>query len=59
MQTRGMFKSLGTRTIGGKLVAVAEHKLMKYYRIGTCNIPAMSIDEAIEKYLTCQERAAK
>lgn len=56
MKTRGLFKKLGTRTIDGRVMTIAEHKLMAYFRIGTTNIPAASMTEAIEKYEHYLER---
>lgn len=56
---RNDYKPLGTRTINGNRVKIAEHKDINYYRIGTCNIPAMTLDDAIAKYVTCQERRAR
>lgn len=56
MKIRGMFTSLGTRTIAGRRVQVAQHKRMNYFRIGTCNIPADTLEGAIEKYQACQAR---
>lgn len=56
---RNDYKPLGTRTINDKRVKVAEHKHINYFRIGTCNIPAMNLDAAIAKYVECQERRAR
>lgn len=56
---RNDYKRIGTRTINGKRVAVAEHKDINYFRIGTCNIPAENLDAAIAKYVECQERRAR
>lgn len=56
MKTKGQFKSLGTRTVNGRRVAVAEHKLMRFFRIGTCNIAAVTLDEAMEKFVACKAK---
>ena len=59
MKTRGTLKPLGSRTILGKRVAISEYINVRFYRIGQCNIQASTLDEAIEKYVTCKTRDAK
>lgn len=56
MKQRGELKSLGTRTILGKRVTISEYKNVRYYRIGTCNIPAENVDEAVERYIACKTK---
>jgi hypothetical protein len=56
---RNDYKPLGTRTILGQRTKIAEHKDLNYYRIGVCNIPAMTLEDAIAKYVECQQRRAK
>ncbi len=57
MKTRGNLKHLCTKTILGKRVQISEFKNVRFYRLGTCNIQASSIDEAIEKYVACREKS--
>ncbi len=51
---RNDYKRIGSRTIDGKRVTVSEHKDLAYWRLGQCNIPAKTLDEAIEKFKKCK-----
>lgn len=54
MKTRGLYKDVKLVTIGKSRKMLQEHKTLNYFRFGSCNIPAMSADEAIQKFTECQ-----
>jgi len=59
VKTRGNLKHIGSRTILGKRVQISEFINVRFYRIGSCNIQASSVEEAIERYVECTTARAK
>ena len=55
---RNEFHKIGSLVLNGKRAAILEHKHLAYFKIGGCNIPAQTKDEAIEKFKECQEKRA-
>lgn len=50
------FKHLKTVTINGKRVTVRESQTTRFFKIGSCKIPAKSVDEAVRKFTECQAK---